>query len=123
MSGKIRITAGRVRMEAGLNNSETAALIRENLPLKGRVNTWGEEIYFEIPLAAEHEDAVSVVEEGDIAYWPEGKSFCIFFGKTPLSTPAEIRPASPVNPVGKLLGDPKAWKAVSPGTEIILEQA
>ena len=123
MGKKINIAAGRVQMEAELNNSATADAIWNKLPIRGMVNTWGEEIYFEIPVTMERENAVEVVQEGDLAYWPDGKSFCIFFGQTPASTATEIKPASPVNPVGRLLGDHEAWKAVNPGTEITIEQA
>ncbi len=123
MGKKINIVTASVQMEAELNSSVTASSIWEKLPIKGTVNTWGEEIYFQIPVQMEHENAVSVVEEGDVVYWPEGKSFCIFFGQTPASTATEIKPASPVNPVGRVLGEPGAWKAVKPGTEITLEQA
>ncbi len=123
MGKKINIVTVSVQMKAELNSSATANSIWEKLPIRGTVNTWGEEIYFQIPVQMEHENAVSVVEEGDVAYWPEGKSFCIFFGQTPASTAKEIKPASPVNPVGRLLGEPGAWKAVKPGTEITLEQA
>lgn len=123
MAKKVNIVTDLVQMEAELNSSKTAGLIWEELPIKGRVNTWGEEIYFEIPVSAKHDNAVSVVEEGDLAYWPEGRCFCIFFGQTPASTATEIKPASPVNPVGRLLGDPKAWKTVNPGVEINLVKA
>lgn len=122
MTKKIRIIADQVQMEAELNDSQTAALLWDKLPIKANVSTWGEEIYFAVPVKTDKENAVSVVEEGEIAYWPEGSSFCIFFGQTPMSTPTEIKPASPVNPLGRLLGDPKAWKAVKPGTDIMLEQ-
>jgi len=123
MPGKIMIKTDRVEMEAELNDTRTAGFIWEQLPLKGRVNTWGEEIYFGIPVNAELENAVSVVEKGDLAYWPEGKSFCIFFGRTPASTGEEIRPAGPVNPVGRLLGKPEDWKQVVEGSEITLAKS
>ncbi len=123
MAKRIKIRADQVQMEAELNDSNTALLLWDKLPLKATVNTWGEEIYFEVPVKADKENALSVVEEGDIAYWPEGSSFCIFFGQTPMSTPGEIKPASPVNPLGKLLGDPKAWKVVNPGAIIEIEKA
>ncbi len=123
MARKIKITADQVQMKAELNNSATADLIWEKLPIEGKVSTWGEEIYFPIPVNTGPENAVSVVEEGDITYWPEGKSFCIFFGETPASTVNEIKPASPVNLVGRLLGNPKDWLNVSEGSGITLEKA
>ena len=120
---KIKIITSEVEMEAELNQTETAKAIWEKLPIEGKVNTWGEEIYFEIPVEKELEDGVEVVKEGDLAYWPDGQCFCIFFGKTPISTEAEIKPASAVTLIGKLLGDPKEWQKVKAGQKIIIEKA
>jgi hypothetical protein len=117
---KIKIRTEKVEMEAELNETKTARLIWEKLPMESKVNTWGEEIYFPIPVVASLENGVEVVKEGDIAYWPEGNCFCIFFGKTPVSTDKEIRPASAVNLVGKILGNPKELKKVKSGEEIII---
>jgi len=118
---KIMIVTETVRMEAELNDSKTAALIWEALPLSTAASTWGDEIYFAIPIKTGPENAVSVVREGDLAYWPEGSCFCIFFGKTPASTDKEIKPASPVNLVGRFSGAPELWKKVSAGSAIRLE--
>ena len=120
---KIKIITSEVEMEAELNQTETAKAIWEKLPIEGKVNTWGEEIYFEIPVEMDLEDGVEVVNEGDIAYWPDGHCFCIFFGKTPVSTKSKIKPASAVTLVGKLLGDPKEWKKVKAGQKITIEKA
>ena len=119
---RIRITAHPVTMEAELNDSQTAQLIWEALPIEARGNTWGDEIYFSIPVEADLENSQGVVELGDLAYWPPGTAFCIFFGPTPMSQGDEIRPASPVNVIGKLRGDPKAFKQVKSGTAIKIEQ-
>jgi uncharacterized protein len=121
MSKKIMIVAEAVQMEAELNDSKTAALIWEALPIGAEVSTWGDEIYFAIPVKTGPENAVSVVQKGDLAYWPEGNCFCIFFGKTPASTDTEIKPASPVNLVGRLSGDPELWKKVAADETIRLE--
>jgi len=118
----IRIVTDEVQMEAELNESETAKAIWEKLPIEGRVNLWGEEIYFKIPVKKEIEKGVETVEIGNIAYWPEGQCFCIFFGKTPISTEKEIRPASEVNLVGSFLGNPEEWKRVKEGEKIIIER-
>ncbi len=123
MTRMINIVTEKVQMKAELNNSKTADLLWENLPVEGRVSTWGEEIYFEVPFKTGPENAVPVVEEGDLAYWPDGSCFCIFFGQTPASTAGEIRPASPVNLVGRLIGDPRAWLDVMEGEDIALEKA
>jgi uncharacterized protein len=121
MSKKLMIVAEAVQMEAELNDSKTAALIWEALPIGAEVSTWGDEIYFAIPVKTGPENAVSVVQKGDLAYWPEGNCFCIFFGKTPASTDTEIKPASPVNLVGRLSGDPELWKKVAADETIRLE--
>ena len=119
----IRITAGAVTMEAVLNGSATATRIWEALPIDAVGRTWGDEIYFEIPIkAALDKDAQAVVELGALGYWPPGSAFCIFFGPTPASRNSdEIRPYSPVNVVGQVRGDSRAFKAVRSGTTIRLE--
>ena len=102
----ITINAGEIEVQAELNDSETAAAIHEILPVEGTANLWGEEIYFEIDLALEPEaDAREAVEAGDLAYWPEGRAFCIFFGPTPVSTDSRPRAYSPVNVFGRITGD------------------
>ena len=119
---RIRITAAPVVMDAELNQSQTARQIWDGLPIEARGNIWGDEIYFSIPVEAETDNAQEVVELGELAYWPPGTAFCIFFGPTPMSRGAEIRPASPVNVVGKLIGEPKAFKQVSDGTVVKVEK-
>ena len=121
MPKKIKITAGEVKMEAELNDSQTAEAIWKALPIKASANTWGEEIYFSIPVKCEEENAQEVVSLGDLGYWPPGTAFCIFFGRTPASQGEEIRPASPVNIVGKVLGDSKEFKKVSSGSQVTIE--
>ncbi len=110
---KIKIRLGKLEVEAELNESKTAAMIYDALPIEARPNTWGDEIYFSIPVKTDLEDPVDVVEEGDIAYWPPGSAFCIFYGRTPASLGDEIRPASSVNLIGKIIGDPKLFKGVA----------
>lgn len=119
---RIKITAEPVVMEAELNDSQTAQKIWDVLPIEARGSTWGDEIYFSIPVEADAENAQEVVELGELAYWPPGTAFCIFFGPTPMSRGDEIRPASPVNVVGKLIGAPKAFKQVKGGTVVKIEQ-
>ena len=123
MAREMKITAGSVEMTAEMNDGETAEAIWDALPMNGRVNTWGDEIYFGIPVSAGEENGKEVVELGDIAYWPPGSAFCIFFGPTPASRGSEIRPASAVNVVGKVKGDATAFKAVRSGEQVILEKA
>jgi hypothetical protein len=120
----IRITAGKVVAEAVLNDSPTATKIWEALPIDARGNTWGDEIYFSIPVQATSEkDARDVVSVGELGYWPPGTAFCIFYGRTPASTDDRPRAASPVNIIGKVAGDATVFRAVSSGTRVRLERA
>ncbi len=120
---KITITIEDLKVDAGLNDSNTAQKIWEALPIEGIVNTWGDEIYFSIPVNIGVENAEEVVSEGDLGYWPPGSAFCIFFGLTPASQGDEIRPASPVNIFGKIIGDAKVFKKVQSGAKIIIEKS
>lgn len=119
---RIRITVGEVALEAELNDTETAAKIGNALPIRSSFNTWGDEIYFSIPVEAELDDhAQEVVEIGDLGYWPPGSAFCIFFGLTPVSEPGKIMPASAVNIVGKVAGDATLFKQATRAREVVLE--
>jgi hypothetical protein len=119
---QIRIRAADVDALAELNETRTANVIWEALPLSASANTWGDEVYFAIPIKLKAEDAQAVVSLGDLGYWPPGNAFCIFFGLTPASRGDEIRPASPVNVFGRLLGDPTAFKAVRDGDTVTIER-
>jgi hypothetical protein len=120
---KVKITAGDVTAIGVMNNNATADAIWEALPISARGNTWGDEIYFGIPVHVdEAEDANDVVEMGALAYWPPGNAFCIFFGKTPASKEDECRAASAVNAVGKIEGDPEVFKEVPGGSTVTLEK-
>ncbi len=122
MKRKIKITVGKLELEGWLNETKTAARVFESLPVNSTVNTWGDEIYFTIPVDAGSEDAKELVSLGDIGYWPPGKAMCLFFGKTPISRGDEIRPASPVNIIGKVEGDYKLLRKVKDGEEIIIRR-
>ena len=122
MGKKIRITAGAIEAEAELNDTRTAQAIWETLPIKGRVNLWGDEIYFSIPLSLKLEAGQGVVNIGELGYWPDGNAFCIFFGHTPISQGDEIRPASPVTVFGKVIGDATAFKKIAEGTKITIRR-
>ena len=124
MSQKILIKAGNVTTEGVLNDTPTANAIWENLPLTGKANIWGDEIYFATPVKEGLEPtAKEVVKKGDLGYWPPGRAFCIFFGPTPASTGAEIRPASAVNVIGRVEGDPTVFKKVKDGARVQIDPA
>lgn len=121
---KINVTAGGVSVIAALNDSRTADLLWSALPLEGSANTWGDEIYFRIPVQADEEDdANDVVGMGAVAYWPPGQALCLFFGLTPASRGDEIRAASEVNVLGAIDGDSTVLKQVRSGTQVLVERA
>jgi hypothetical protein len=120
---RIRIRVGSVSAEAVLDGSVTATAVWEALPLSVAGETWGDEIYFGIPVKAKPESPRETVERGDLGYWPPGSAFCIFFGPTPASHGPEIRPASAVNVFGRVVGDATAFKKVRSGTTVRVERA
>jgi len=120
---KIRIETDSILCEGELYDTSCARAIWDALPLGSQVDTWGEELYFYIPVHHELEqDAQEIVDEGDLGYWPQGSAFCIFFGPTPLSQSEEIRPAGAVNIIGKIYQDPKQLRAVKSGEFILVEK-
>ncbi len=124
MGKAIHIQAGPVSMTAELNDSPTAEALYSTLPVKAQAQTWGDEIYFRIPVKQPlDKTAVEVVEIGDLGYWPTGSAFCIFFGPTPVSRGNEIRPAGAVNIIGKVKGDATNFKSVRDGDPVVLEIA
>lgn len=118
---KIKIAARRAEAFAELNNTKTALAIFDSLPFESTAHRWGEEVYFVIPLEMELENGREVLEVGDIAYWPEGKSMCIFFGPTPVSEGNEVRAYSAVSVLGRITGDARIFGAVKEGEKIRVE--
>ena len=120
----IIISAGDVSLPAELNDSPTARQVWEALPIEGTAKTWGDEVYFEIPVVAGQEpDARAEVEVGELGYWPVGRAFCIFFGPTPASTGERPRAYSPVNVLGRVLGDATRFRVVREGTRVRIARA
>ena len=120
---QIQISTGNLTLTATLNDLETANQLWETLPITGRVQIWGDEIYFSIPVNVEEElDSQETVRAGAVAYWPPGSALCLFWGPTPVSAPGEIRPASAVNVVGIIDNDPTLLAQVPAGSEIVVEK-
>lgn len=111
---KIRIVTGDIEMTAALNDSKTAQALLEALPVESPARTWGDEVYFDVPVSMPEDDAQASVPSGTLAFWPPGSCFCIFFGQTP---------ASPVNVLGELEGDPMTFAKVRDGEPVRLEAA
>jgi uncharacterized protein len=117
----IFITSGDIRVEAGLNESPAAGAVFDSLPLCADASTWGEEIYIMIAVKAELLNPVESVEAGDIAYWPQGPAFCIFFGETPISSGGRIIPAGPVEVIGKVSSGIEMLPEIRPGSRITVK--
>ena len=121
---EIVITVGSISLRAELNDSPTAQLVWAALPITGNASVWGDEIYFEIPVTAgEEPDARADVEIGTLGFWPVGNAFCIFFGPTPVSRGPQPRAYSPVNILGKVMGDATVLRGVKSGTPVKIAKA
>jgi uncharacterized protein len=120
----IRISVEDISITAELLDTPTAQKIIQSLPLEASVNTWGDEIYFDVPLNLELEPGARAdVEVGELGYWPSGPAFCIFFGPTPMSTGEKPRAASEVNIFGRVIGDSTILKSVRRGATISITEA
>ena len=121
---QIKMTIGSVVLEAELLETPTAEAIWNACPFTSKASTWGEEVYFSTPVHVKREsDARDVVQPGELAFWIEGDSIAIGFGRTPISQGNEIRLAARTNVWGRALGDVKQLKAVKPGAPIRVEKA
>jgi hypothetical protein len=119
---RISIKAGNVEVTGVLNDTGTADLVWDALPITESGSTWGDEIYFRTEIVTGVQDGQEVVDMGALAYWPPGQAICLFFGPTPMSQGDEIRPASEVNVIGHIEGDPTVLKSVSSGVSVTLER-
>jgi hypothetical protein len=125
---KIKIKTEHGELEAEINENENPKTVRaivQALPLESRANRWGDEIYFKIPVKIGKENSQQEVEIGDLAYWVEGSCFCIFFGKTPISSNNKPKAYSPVNVFGKINSKNfvEILKKVKDGEKIRIEKA
>jgi uncharacterized protein len=116
---RIRFDFGTLILDAELLDTPTAKAIAAALPISSSALTWGEEVYFDVPVEVKREgNARAVVTPGEIAYWPEGPAIALGFGRTPISQGNETRLASPCNVFARALGDVKTLGKVKAGTRV-----
>jgi hypothetical protein len=104
-------------------NPETFEALIRSLPIESTVETWGKEVYFEVPVSVGRENAKREVSIGDIAYWPDGGCLCIFFGPTPISVDEKPIAASPVNVVGRVISGLDILSRVEDGVKVKVKLA
>lgn len=121
---KISIKCNDIELEASIKDTETGQIIYNSLPIKTRVEVWGNELYFEIPEYIDLEaDAIAEVEPGSLAYWPTGRCFCIFWGPTPLSTDEMPVAAGAVNVFGSIEGDLSLLNTFKQGSTVSIKKS
>ena len=121
---RIRFDFATLTLEAELLDTPTSRAVAAVLPISSSTLTWGEEVYFEVPVkVAAEKDARAVVTPGEIAYWPQGHCIALGYGRTPISQGSETRLASPCNIFARAIGDVKALAKVKAGTPVKVTSA
>lgn len=123
MNKRILLMIGENDFEIDLNDTDAANAIWLAAPFEARTNAWGEEIYFEVPVDdAMLENGRTVLDAGEVAFWPTGRAMCIFYGPTPLSKDGKPEAISEVTPIGRLIGDPRRFEAVGDRMKVLVRR-
>jgi len=121
---RLRISAGKLALEAELRDTPTTQALAEALPFEATAQTWGEEVYFTTPVSAKLEpDARQVVEPGTVCFWTEGDALALPYGRTPISTDERPKLAARCNVLGQLVGEARALAGIKSGQKIRVERA
>lgn len=120
---EISISWGSHELTAEIDDTPTGKKLLESLPIESWANTWGDEVYFEVPFRADKEPgARQVVDPGTVCYWVEGNCLALPFGPTPISQGDECRLAAEVNILGRIIGNPRVLESVAQGDTIRVEK-
>ena len=120
---KLRITAGKITLQAELRDTPTVQALAAALPFEASAQTWGDEVYFSTPVSTKLEpDAKQVVEPGTVCFWTEGDALALPFGRTPISTDERPKLASRCNVLGTIIGDAKALAGIKAGAKVRVEK-
>ena len=122
MTKKLRLMVGNDDFEIDLNDTKTALAIWSAAPFEAYTNEWGGEIYFEVPVRSPLENGRKIMRPGDVAYWPEGRAMCLFYGPTPASAGKEPAAISEVSPIGKVNGDPDRLSNIHDRMKLIIRK-
>lgn len=123
LAKRIRIFIGSLILDGELGEGPATEVLWENLPVEGKGNRWGDEIYVYVPFELPCKEGQEVVDPGTIAYWPEGPAICIFWGPTPVSRRDECRAYSPVSVLGKITSDLSYLKRAAGDLRVRIERA
>lgn len=115
----LHLASGPVNFKLALEENETTKALKKGCPISSKIHKWGDEIYFPTGIVAPVQKTSVALEIGDIAYWPEGKCICIFYGPTPSSTSERPQAASGVQVIGKISASPQVLRTIEKGTDVV----
>lgn len=119
---RIRIIWQSAEVTANLRDTPSTRELLRALPCVSTASTWGDEVYFGLPVKVKLEaDARQVVDAGTVCFWVEGNSLALPFGPTPVSKGRECRLVTRCNMLGMIEGDANRLKSVRDGEAIRVE--
>ena len=120
---RVRFETAQGPFDGVFDEGEIAKALVQKLPIAATAMRWGDEIYFDVPVEMANTNPTCEVKVGDIGYWPDGPSLCLFFGKTPASKGNEPRPASDITIVGHTAAPVALLRSIADGNPIVVAHA
>ncbi len=120
---RVQISWPRGSLTVRVDDEAFASALRPALPLEAVARTWGEEVYFRVPvLMALRPDACAVVDPGTVCFWVSGQSVAIPYGATPISQAGECRLVEAVNIIGRIEENMEGLRDIRDGDALRLAQ-